>query len=100
QLSGDRRRTRTRVILLGTCAGPYPTPGRQGCSTLLVVGDRSYLVDTGYGTVRKLVQSGVDLRTLHGIFVTHLHSDHVADLFNVFLLGWGTGGHGIFDPVQ
>lgn len=99
QLSGDLRRTRTRVILLGTAAGPYPEPGRQGCSSLVVVGDRSYLVDAGYGTLRKLVQSGVGPETLRAAFVTHLHSDHVADLFNLFLLGWGTGGHGIVSPV-
>lgn len=100
RLSGDLRPTRTRVILLGTAAGPYPEPGRQGCASLVVVGDRSYLVDAGYGTLRKLVQSGIGLETLRAVFVTHLHSDHVADLFNLFLLGWGTGGHGIVSPVS
>lgn len=99
-LSGDRRPARTRVILLGTAAGPYPEPGRQGCSSLVVVGDRSYLIDAGYGTVRKLVQTGVNLDNLTAAFLTHLHSDHVADLFNLFLLGWGTGNHGILSPVQ
>jgi len=99
QLTGDLRKTRTRVILLGTAAGPYPEPGRQGCASLVVVGDRSYLVDAGYGTVRKLVQSGIGMETLQAAFITHLHSDHVADLFNLFLLGWGTGGHGIVDTV-
>lgn len=100
QLSGDLRDTRTKLILLGTAAGPFPEPGRQGCASLLVVGDRSYLVDAGYGTVRKFVQSGVPLQSLRAAFVTHLHSDHVADLFNLFLLGWGTGGHGLFSPVS
>lgn len=100
QLSGDLRDTRTKVILLGTAAGPFPEPGRQGCASLVVVGDRSYLVDAGYGTVRKLMQSGISMRTLRSAFVTHLHSDHVADLFNLFLLGWGTGAHGIVEPVQ
>lgn len=100
QLSGDLGAARTRVILLGTAAGPYPEPGRQGCASLVVVGDRSYLVDAGYGTVRKFVQSGVPMDTLRAAFVTHLHSDHVADLFNLFLLGWGTGGHGLVSPVQ
>lgn len=100
QLSGDLRDTRTKVILLGTAAGPFPEPGRQGCASLLVVGDRSYLVDAGYGTLRKFMQSGVPLQTLRGVFVTHLHSDHVSDLFNLFLLGWGTGRRGLFAPVD
>lgn len=98
-LTGDLRETRTKVILLGTAAGPYPEPGRQGCASLVVVGDRSYLVDAGYGTVRKLVQSGIPMSSLRAVFVTHQHSDHTADLFNLFLLGWGTGGHGITSPV-
>lgn len=100
QLSGDLRDTRTKVILLGTAAGPLPEPGRQGCASLVVVGDRSYLVDAGYGTLRKFMQSGVPLRTLRGVFITHQHSDHTADLFNLFLLGWGTGQRGMVDPVQ
>lgn len=29
-----------------------------------------------------------------------MHSDHVSDLFTLFLLGWGTGNHGILSPVQ
>ena len=99
-LSGDLRRARTRVILLGTAAGPYPEPGRQGCSSLVAVGDRSYLIDAGYGTLRKLVQSGVDVESLAAVFVTHMHSDHISDLFTLFLLGWGTGDHGILSPVQ
>ena len=99
-LSGDLPGARTRVVLLGTAAGPYPEPGRQGCATLLVVGDRSYLVDTGYGTLRKFIQAGVDPAGLTATFITHLHSDHTADLFNLFLLGWGTGGHGIVSPVK
>jgi ribonuclease Z len=53
-----------------------------------VVGDRSYLVDAGYGTVRKLVQSGVPFETLRAAFVTPLHSDHVADLPALLLLPW------------
>lgn len=99
QLTGDLRDTRTRVILLGTAAGPLPGAGRQGISSLLVVGDRSYLIDAGYGSLRKFVQTGLPMQSLSTVFVTHLHSDHVADLFNLFLLGWGTGKQGFLSPI-
>lgn len=98
-LTGELRQTTTRVILLGTAAGPFPAPGRQGCSSLVMVGDRGYLVDAGYGVVRKFVQSGVPLNNLKALFVTHLHSDHIADVFNLFMLGWGPENQGIYEPV-
>lgn len=88
-----------RVILLGTAAGPFPAPGRQGCATAVVVGDRVYLVDAGYGTLRRYVQAGLRLRDLAAVFLTHLHSDHVADLVTLFLLGWGPANAGVDQPV-
>ncbi|WP_020658249.1 MBL fold metallo-hydrolase [Amycolatopsis benzoatilytica] len=90
----------TRVVLLGTAAGPYPAPGRQGCANAVVVGGRAYLVDAGYRTLGKYVSAGLSLRDLSAVFVTHLHSDHVAELFTLFLLGWGPANEGIVDPVR
>lgn len=78
---------RTRLVLLGTAGGPWPAPERSGISQALVVGDRAYVVDCGTGVARQLVRAGL-LRKLQAVFVTHLHSDHVCDLFNLFLLGW------------
>ncbi|WP_312871869.1 MBL fold metallo-hydrolase [Amycolatopsis acididurans] len=88
------------VVLLGTAAGPYPAPGRQGCANAVVVGRRVYLVDAGYGTLGKYVSAGLSLRDLAAVFVTHLHSDHVAELFTLFLLGWGPANQGVVDPVR
>lgn len=99
-LVGDIEPCRTRLVLLGTAAGPFPAASRQGCSSLLDVGGRGYLVDAGYGALRKYIQSGVHLRDLRAVFVTHLHSDHVADLFTLFLLGWGKQNSGIDQPVK
>ncbi|MFZ3566475.1 MBL fold metallo-hydrolase [Streptomyces sp. BH097] len=103
QVTGDARPegpTALSVVLLGTGAGPYPAPGRQGASTAVVVGDRTYLVDAGYGALRKYAQAGLRLSDLRAVFLTHLHSDHTADLFNLFLLGWGPANHGVNQPVH
>lgn len=97
---GDLREARTALVLLGTAAGPFPAAGRQGASSLVAVGESCYLIDAGYGALRKYVQSQSLLRNLQAVFVTHLHSDHVADLFNLFLLGWGSQNDGIDQPVR
>lgn len=77
----------TRLVLLGTAGGPLPSPVRSGISQAVVVGDRVYVVDCGTGVTRQLRRAGL-LSRLHAVFLTHLHSDHACDYFNLFLLGW------------
>lgn len=83
-----------RVITLGTAGGPrWWTSGagapRFGIATAIVVADRWYLVDCGSGVGHQAKAAGLDMSALSGIFLTHLHSDHVVDLpglvlFNAF----------------
>ena len=76
-----------RLVLLGTAGGPLPSPVRAGIAQAVVVGGRAYLVDCGSGVTRQLRRAHL-LRHLDSVFITHLHSDHVCDYFNLFLLGW------------
>ncbi len=76
---------------------------RSASCSALVVGGEVYLVDFGDGAGRRLKQAALvdpELRspgglwgeeTLRAMFVTHLHSDHVAAYFNFFMLGWYNG---------
>ncbi|MDP8969328.1 MAG: MBL fold metallo-hydrolase [Actinomycetota bacterium] len=75
------------LVLLGTAGGPLPSPVRSGIAQALVVGERVYLVDCGSGVTRQLRRARL-LKSLHEVFLTHLHSDHDCDYFNLFLLGW------------
>jgi len=77
----------TRLVLLGTAGGPLPSPLRAGVSQAIVVGGRVHLVDCGSGVTRQLRRARL-LKDLHRVFITHLHSDHACDYFNLFLLGW------------
>ncbi|MDQ3974649.1 MAG: MBL fold metallo-hydrolase [Actinomycetota bacterium] len=77
----------TRLVLLGTAGGPLPSPLRSGISQAVVVGGRVYLVDCGSGVTRQLRRARL-LSSLHRVLLTHLHSDHDCDYFNLFLLGW------------
>lgn len=86
-MSGGGGGDRARLVLLGTAGGPLPSPVRSGISQAVVVGGRAYVVDCGSGVTRQLRRARL-LRHLDSVFVTHLHSDHVCDYFNLFLLGW------------
>lgn len=82
----------THIVTLGTAGGPrwwrYANRApRAGIATAVVVGDAFYLVDCGYGTGRQIVQAGLEITNLQGIFLTHLHSDHTTDLANLALFG-------------
>jgi ribonuclease BN (tRNA processing enzyme) len=76
-----------KLVLLGTAGGPLPSTARSGIAQAVVVGGRTYLVDCGSGVTRQLRRARL-LSGLHAVFLTHLHSDHTCDYFNVFLLGW------------
>lgn len=73
----------TDLVLLGTAAGPTPSSGRFGIASALVVRGNVYMVDCGRGSVSQYVRAGLDPARLKGIFVTHLHADHIADYFNL-----------------
>jgi ribonuclease BN (tRNA processing enzyme) len=82
---------RMRLILLGTRGGPGISPRRHAPAQVIVIDDVPYLVDCGNGTAYQYVAAGLRLNQLRYIFVTHHHSDHVADYGNMMLLAWAAG---------
>lgn len=76
-----------KLVLLGTAGGPLPSPVRTGIASAVVVAGRTYVVDCGSGVTRQLRRARL-LAGLHRVLITHLHSDHTCDYFNLFLLGW------------
>jgi ribonuclease BN (tRNA processing enzyme) len=94
---------RPRIITLGTAGGPRwwkPGSPRTGISTAVVVGENFYLVDCGHGVGRRLNESGLEMRNLRGIFLTHLHSDHTVDLASLAIFGLYELGDRRGDPVR
>ena len=81
----------TRLILLGTGAGPRPRRETSGSAQVIIAGDQLYVVDCGNGVARQLVLAGASLATLRHVFITHHHSDHNADYGNLLLLAWEAG---------
>lgn len=86
-----QRASRTRLILLGTGGGPRPRVNRSASAQVILFNDAAYVVDCGDGVARQLAAAGVPLTTLRHIFITHHHSDHIADYGNLILLAWAVG---------
>lgn len=83
--------SRTRVVLLGTKGGPTPSPDRAAPATLIEIDGKAWVVDCGNGVGGQLVKAGVPLDRLARIFVTHNHSDHIADVGTLIELAWSSG---------
>ena len=77
------------VTLLGT-GSPIPDPQRAGPSTLVRAGSQTFLVDCGRGVLQRATAVGVGANTLSALLLTHLHSDHIADLGDLLITRWVT----------
>jgi ribonuclease Z len=72
-----------KVTLLGT-GTPIVNFNRFGMSTLVEAGSQKLLFDAGRGVVFRLQQKGASIRDINGIFITHLHSDHLTGLPDLY----------------
>jgi ribonuclease Z len=79
-----------KVTLLGTGCPP-PVMNRFGPSILVEAGERKFLFDAGRGASQRLAQLAVRWQDIDGVFLTHLHSDHVVGFPDLWLTGWLLG---------
>jgi ribonuclease Z len=76
-----------KVTLLGT-GTPIPIINRFGPSTLVEAGPEKLLIDCGRGASQRLWQLHIPLSAVTAVFLTHLHSDHVVGIPDLWLTGW------------
>ena len=76
-----------KVTLLGT-GTPPPVMNRFGPSILVEAGGQKFLFDAGRGALQRLAQLRVRWQDVDGVFLTHLHSDHVVGFPDLWLTGW------------
>lgn len=79
-----------RVTLLGT-GGPAPRIERFGPSVLVEAGSEKFLFDCGRGATQRLFQLNIPFAEVSALYLTHLHSDHVVGIPDLWLTGWFRG---------
>jgi ribonuclease Z len=70
------------IVLLGTGC-PQCDPARRGPSNLVRARERRFLVDCGSGVTQRLVEAGSRGADIDALFLTHLHTDHVVDFYQL-----------------
>lgn len=78
------------ITLLGTGC-PVAVPERRGAATLVRGASGSMLIDCGSGVAQRLVEAGVSGAEVDALAVTHLHSDHLIDFYQLVLSSWHQG---------
>ena len=76
-----------QVWMLGT-GSPSLSVARHGISTLVKANGRWLLFDTGRATLQRMYECGIPVPEVTDIFYTHLHSDHVCGLPDLWMTGW------------
>jgi ribonuclease Z len=79
-----------QLVLLGT-GYPYPSADRAGPSCAVSVGEKLFIVDAGRGSVMRLAAGGNPWSSISAVFLTHLHSDHIDGLPDLFHCAWEFG---------
>ena len=82
-----------KVTLLGTGA-PQPLLERFGAATLVEAGGNYFLFDCGRGATQRLWQQKIGVGKVNRLFLTHLHSDHIVGVPDLWLLGLMPGAFG------
>ncbi len=72
------------VTVLGSAASGFPGPGNAGSGFLVAHGDTRLLLDAGNGILGNLARHG-RVEDLDAVVITHLHADHVQDLYPLAL---------------
>jgi ribonuclease BN (tRNA processing enzyme) len=67
------------LIILGSGTG-VPSLKRGSPAALIKAGNQSILLDSGSGTVARMLRAGVTYKEVDAVLYSHIHPDHVADL--------------------
>jgi ribonuclease Z len=79
-----------KVTLLGT-GSPEPRMDRFGPGILVEAGEKKLLFDCGRGAAQRIEQLKIPFTQIDSLFLTHLHSDHVVGIPDLWLTGWARG---------
>lgn len=78
-----------RVFMCGT-ASPLGVGRAQACIAILTP-SHFYMIDVGAGAAAVVQRANLPMQRLQGVLLTHFHSDHIAELYEVNLQSWVRG---------
>ena len=81
----------TKLVLLGTGAGPVPGRTRRMTSHAMVSNGAIYVLDCGLGVTDRFAQAGLSFNAVRGIYITHHHLDHNVEYGPFLSIGWVQG---------
>ena len=81
----------TKLVMLGTAAGPVPGRSRQMTSHVMLSNGAAYVVDCGLGVTNQYARTGIPFSALRSIFITHHHADHNIEYGPLLVIGWIQG---------
>lgn len=87
RLLGDDRLS---VVLCGT-SSPFPSPDRAQPCTMVIAAGKILVFDTGPGSWRNLALWRLPMARIAAVFLTHYHSDHIAELGEHNFQTWAAG---------
>ncbi len=90
----------TDGLHVGLCGAGSPVPDitRNGPCTIVIAGDKMFVVDIGSGGARNVGNMRFALGDVDAVFLTHFHSDHIDGLGELMTLRWAQGNHA--EPIQ
>jgi ribonuclease BN (tRNA processing enzyme) len=81
----------TKLVLLGTGAGPVPGRTRKMTSHVMLSNGAAYVLDCGLGVTDRIAETGIPFGALRSIFITHHHADHNIEYGPLLIVGWIQG---------
>lgn len=87
------------VVLIGT-GSPQSSYQRARPSQLVIIEDKTFLVDCGGGTVGRMLEAGINPGSISHLFFTHHHSDHNSGFLDFFVSGWISALGGRSEPLN
>ncbi len=78
-----------RAFVCGS-ASPLGMGQAQACIAVITP-EHFYLIDSGAGSTDNINRMGLPTDRLQGLLITHFHSDHIAEIYEVNLASWVQG---------
>ena len=79
-----------RAYVCGSASPLGVSDSAQACIAILTP-THFYLVDAGAGSSANIARGRLPVERLQGILLTHFHSDHIAELYEMNLASWVRG---------